>query len=135
VTQSHKFRRALATHFPIPLPLSIILINASLPHPVEIQNLTCGGKCRQFGDRFKYVITACFYYTPQGKGFLPACALRCTQNRSPKKTSWTRQCPQPRKKQSENRLTKLPAWQPAWQLRSSESLIFCLSELHLSKNI
>jgi len=40
MTKTHTIRRALATHFPIPLPLSVILNNIKRPHPVEIQN-TC----------------------------------------------------------------------------------------------
>jgi|AntAceMinimDraft_5_1070358.scaffolds.fasta_scaffold04063_1 hypothetical protein len=41
--KSHTIRRALATHFPIPLPLSVILNNIKRPHPVEIQNTVVKG--------------------------------------------------------------------------------------------
>jgi hypothetical protein len=39
MTKSHTIRRALATNFPIPLPLSVILNDIKRPHPVEIQNV------------------------------------------------------------------------------------------------
>jgi hypothetical protein len=37
--KSHTIRRALATYFSIPLPLSVILVILKRPHPVEIHNV------------------------------------------------------------------------------------------------